>query len=112
VETNQAVNNVFSVRVVPAVGPLATNEVHYLVLSLARDAGIRNVDLHLSRESTLCDLQSKTVAYVLPARVCVEFLGYPVSQRVRKKIHEGCAGRDGIGVPSLFSFRGNLLAHC
>ena len=70
----------FSVRVVPTVGPLAAYEIHNLVLSLARDASIGNVYLHLLEESARCDSLNGNVAYILPARVRVKLLNYPVLQ--------------------------------
>ena len=78
--TNQAVNNVFSVRVVSMVDSLAADEVHDLMLSLTRDAGIRNVNLHLSRESVGVDRKREGVAHILPTGICVELLSHPVSQ--------------------------------
>ena len=78
--TNQAINNVFSVRIVPTVGPLTANKVHNLMLSLARDTGIGNINLHLPRRSAWCDSKTGTVAHILPTGICVKLLNYPVSQ--------------------------------
>ena len=47
-ETNQAVNNMFSIGVMTTVCTLAAYEVHDLMLSLTRDASIGNVNLYLA----------------------------------------------------------------
>jgi hypothetical protein len=49
--TYQTVNNVLSVGVVTAVCALTTYEIHDLMLSLTRDAGVGKVNLHLSGKS-------------------------------------------------------------
>lgn len=47
--TNQAIDNMLSVRVVTGISPLSSNEVHDLVLSLPWDAGIGYDYLHLRK---------------------------------------------------------------
>jgi hypothetical protein len=79
-EAYQTIDDMTCVRIVTFIRPLSADVVHNLVLTLTRDAGVRDDYLELSIGEPSRSGKNKCVTHLLPTGVAVQLLDNPISQ--------------------------------
>ena len=70
------------------VRPLSANVIHNLVLTLTRDACIRNNNFELGVDELPGRGKIKCVTHLFPTRVVIQLLDNPIPQRLGQELHE------------------------